>query len=211
MEEINTEQQDPEANSRPTTFNQGYYLMFLFYYLVEGSNNGLLTIFVPVFLIKSDLPGVDAPFILTLATFATIPFAIKIFYGLISDKFPIGNLGRRRPYISGGIIVCGVFWLLMIAVLPYVDILSLAILIVFGVTINIGAAFSDTALDGLIIDITPKDMLGRVEGNTWAFYSVGTITGGTLGILLWLLTGNGISVFILFGMLSIMSFQSPVA
>ncbi len=166
-----------------TQFSKAYFSMFLFYYVVEGSNNGLLSVFVPLYLIKS-LPGIDEGFILTLATFVTIPFTIKIIWGAISDRFPIGHLGRRRPYISVFIILCGVCWLLFIAVLPFVQSLTMGILIVLGMLVETGAAFSDTALDGLIMDITPAEKLGRVEGGTWACYSVGGIIGGTLGIYL---------------------------
>ncbi len=186
-----------------TQFTRVYFSMFLFYYIVEGSNNGLLSIFVPFFLIKSELPGINEPFILTLATFTAIPFTIKIIWGVISDRFPIGRLGRRRPYISAFIILCGACWLLFIAVLPFVQFLNLGILILLGMLIETGAAFSDTALDGLIMDITPAEKLGRVEGGTWACYSIGGIIGGTLGVFLWSLLGSGIPVFVIFGCLSI--------
>ncbi|MEX2681888.1 MAG: MFS transporter [Candidatus Sigynarchaeota archaeon] len=184
-------------------FNKAYFSMFLFYYVVEGSNNGLLTIFVPFFLIKSELPGIDEAFILTLATFTAIPFTIKIVWGMISDRFHIGKFGRRRPYISAFIILCGACWLLFIAVLPFVQSLTLGILILLGILVETGAAFSDTALDGLIMDITPAEKLGRVEGGTWACYSIGGIISGTLGIFLWSLTDSGVPVFVMFGCLSI--------
>ncbi len=186
-----------------TQFTKAYFSMFLFYYIVEGSNNGLLSIFVPFFLIISKLPGVDTPFIFTLATFTAIPFTIKIIWGAISDRFPIGKLGRRRPYISAFIILCGACWLLFIAVLPFVQTLTMGILILLGMLIETGAAFSDTALDGLIMDITPAEKLGRVEGGTWACYSIGGIIGGTLGIFLLQLMGSGVPVLVIFGCLSI--------
>ncbi|NMC05195.1 MAG: MFS transporter [Candidatus Lokiarchaeota archaeon] len=192
-----------DARQGHALYNKGYFSMFLFYYIVEGSNNGLLSIFVPIFLIKSALPGIDEGFVLTLATFTMLPFTIKILWGIISDRFPIGRLGRRRPYISAFIILCGVSWLLLIAVLPFIQSLTMAVLILLGLLIETGAAFSDTALDGLIMDITPAEQLGRVEGGTWACYSIGGIMGGTLGIYLWSMIGSGIPVFVMFGCLSI--------
>ncbi|MBN2154315.1 MAG: MFS transporter [Candidatus Lokiarchaeota archaeon] len=184
-------------------FNKAYFSMFLFYYIVEGSNNGLLTVFVPVFLIQSELPGIDESFVLALAAFVTIPFTIKIIWGAISDRFPIGRLGRRRPYVSAFIILCGASWLSFIAVLPFVQSLTMGVLILLGMLVETGAAFSDTALDGLVMDVTPAAMLGRVEGGTWACYSIGGIVGGTLGIFLWSLAGSGVPVFVVFGCLSI--------
>jgi MFS transporter, PAT family, beta-lactamase induction signal transducer AmpG len=186
-----------------TQFNKAYFSMFLFYYLIEGSNNGLLSIFVPIFLIKSALPGIDESFVLTLAAFVMLPFTIKIIWGVISDRYPIGHLGRRRPYISAFIILCGVSWLMFIAVLPFVQSLTMGVLILLGLLVETGAAFSDTALDGLIMDITPAESLGRTEGGTWACYSIGGIIGGTLGLFLWSLMGSGVPVFVIFGCLSI--------
>ncbi|MHA1892807.1 MAG: MFS transporter [Promethearchaeota archaeon] len=189
-----------EANK---TLSKKYFGMFLFYYIVEGSNNGLIASFIPLFLISLNIEGVNESSILTLAGWAMIPFTIKIFWGIISDKFPIGNLGRRRPYISGGILVCGAFWFLMILVVPFARYFNLPILIFLGFTINLGAAISDTALDGLIMDVTPEDYLGRVEGATWACYAIGGGIGGIVGIAIWSFTGSAVPVFILFGSLSL--------
>ena len=45
---------------------------------------------------------------------------------------------------------------------------------------NIGMAFSDTAIDGLILDVTPKQDLGKVQSYCWAMNTFGTGGGGII-------------------------------
>ncbi|MHA1369892.1 MAG: MFS transporter [Promethearchaeota archaeon] len=190
--------------SRPViVFTKRHYVLFLFYYVVEGSNNGLLSTFVPLFLLSLEIPGVNESSILTLAGAAMLPFTIKIFWGILSDRYPIKNLGRRRPYISGGIIGAGIFWLVLISVIPYANLFNMIILSILGFLTNLGAAISDTALDGLIMDVTPEEKLGRVEGATWACYAIGGGFSGIAGIAIWSFLGNAMIVFVLFGTISI--------
>ncbi|NVM36417.1 MAG: MFS transporter, partial [Candidatus Lokiarchaeota archaeon] len=47
-------------------------------------------------------------------------------------------------------------------------------------------AMGDTAIDGLILDLYPKERLGRVQGICWGFRSVGIIAGGPLVVMLFL-------------------------
>ena len=60
----------------------------------------------------------------------------------------------------------------------------LFIITIVGFIINCGTAFSDTALDGFIVDICPKEKLGRVQGFVWGLRSIGTIAGGPVLALL---------------------------
>lgn len=45
---------------------------------------------------------------------------------------------------------------------------------------NIGIAIADTSLDGLILDVTPKEKLGKVQGYTWAMNLFGNAGGGII-------------------------------
>ncbi|MFX0106231.1 MAG: MFS transporter, partial [Candidatus Hodarchaeota archaeon] len=53
-----------------------------------------------------------------------------------------------------------------------------------GFFVVLGVAMADTAMDGFIIEICPKELLGRTTGMVWAFRSVGIIVGGPLILLL---------------------------
>jgi MFS family permease len=54
------------------------------------------------------------------------------------------------------------------------------VIMVGGIIISTGIAMADTALDGLILDICPKETLGRAQGTCWGFRSLGQIAGGPL-------------------------------
>ncbi|MHA1689010.1 MAG: MFS transporter [Promethearchaeota archaeon] len=61
---------------------------------------------------------------------------------------------------------------------------SYSIFTLVGFIIMFGTAFSDTSMDGFIMDICPKNLLGRVMGAVWGFRSMGIITGGLVILLL---------------------------
>ena len=46
-------------------------------------------------------------------------------------------------------------------------------------------AFSDTSLDGLILDVTPKDKLAKVQGYTWTMLMIGNAGAVAIALLLY--------------------------
>lgn len=67
----------------------------------------------------------------------------------------------------------------------------------------IGMAFADTALDGLILDVVPKQYLARIQGYTWAMLLVGMGAGGMILGLIFLSLDAMPILFILTGILVI--------
>ncbi|TFF96092.1 MAG: MFS transporter, partial [Promethearchaeota archaeon] len=140
-----------------------------------------------------------------IATIVLIPSAIKLIYGILSDKFGIKNIGRRRPWIIIPVFISGVMWM----VLPFLVRMGnlILIFIILGFIINMGVMMADTALDGLILDICPKERLGRVQGLVWGYRSIGMIGGGPILAFL-VVTGIFTNIdytFVLLGILMIIS------
>ena len=160
-------------------FKNAYTAIFTSNYFFQGVNTSVYSVIIPIYLIKltGKLSAADLAF---LASIILIPWGLKVFYGMISDKYPIKNLGRRKPYILGSMALAGLLWLLLS--IPNITTPNNAILLftLAGVLINFGVAIADTALDGLIIDICPKKKLGRTQGFCWGMNSVGMIIGGPL-------------------------------
>ncbi|MHA1147180.1 MAG: MFS transporter [Promethearchaeota archaeon] len=175
-------------------FKKSYPYIFSFFYLVQGLYNGLQAIVLPIYLITV-IEGVDLAYILIILSVATIPWALKFFIGMLNDKYGSEKLGRRRPWIFIFGIYGGVWFIITGLYLPtQLDLETIELINLVGflaIMWNIGWAIADTALDGLILDVTPKEKLGKVQGYTWAMNLFGS---SALGILM----GAAIFIFDLF-------------
>jgi PAT family beta-lactamase induction signal transducer AmpG len=188
-----------------TTFKNSYIGIFSLNYFIQGLNQSMFAVIVPIYLILELSPtpvtGEDIAF---LTSTVLLPFAIKFIYGMLSDKFAFKKLGRRKPWIIIPVTISGLIWILI----PFIITRSTAYMIFLlgGVIIVLGIAIADTAIDGLILDICPKEKLGRVQGVCWGFRSVGIIAGGPLIVAFYMLAGGIIeSVFIGLGIAMIIS------
>ena len=173
-------------NSETSDYRFLYTGIFSLNYFVQGINQSIFAVVVPVYLLEI-LPTVDLGALSFMLSFVLMPFILKIIYGILSDKVKFKKIGRRKPWIIGPASFSGLMWIL-IAVLLTINPLSAITIFTYGGFLTIlGIAMADTAMDGFILDICPKHLLGRTTGTVWAVRSIGIIIGGPL-ILLILLT-----------------------
>ena len=100
---------------------------------------------------------------------------------MINDKYQISEkFGRRFPFICIFGTFGGIWWIIMGFYLPLEISMIYLLLMVYGLFINIGLAIADTAIDGLILDVTPKENLGHVQGWTFGMLIFGHMAGGYL-------------------------------
>ncbi len=167
-----------------------YYVgVFSLNYFVQGMNQSMFTTIIPIFLFYLLSPApVNAGQIASMMSIILLPFGVKFLYGILSDKIGFKNLGRRKPWIIIASFLSGLIWILFPFILTPSNAMNLVTLL--GIIIVIGVAMADTAIDGLILDLYPKERLGRVQGICWGFRSVGIIAGGPLLVMLILLTGG---------------------
>ncbi|MFX1419712.1 MAG: MFS transporter [Promethearchaeota archaeon] len=162
---------------------KSYIGIFSLNYFTQGITQSFFTTIIPIYLLYK-MGGLDAGEVSRVMSMVLLPFGVKFIYGILSDKFGVKKLGRRKPWIIFPSIVSGLLWIFVPFVLtPDNAILMITIL---GIMIVIGVAMGDTAIDGLILDLYPKERLGRVQGICWGFRSVGIIAGGPLVVLLFL-------------------------
>ena len=163
---------------------KSYYTgIFSLNYFVQGVNQSIFTVVVPIYILN--LVGyVDAAAIASLGTIIMIPFVLKLIFGLMSDKISFKRLGRRKPWIIGPACFGGIVWILTPSLLLADPYGAITIFTITGFFVMWGLAMSDTAMDGFILDICPKELLGRTTGAVWAFRSVGIIAGGIVILLL---------------------------
>jgi len=171
-------------------FKKSYPFIFSYFYLVQGLYNGLQNIVLPVYLI-SVVDNIDLGLILVIIAIGTLPWALKFLIGMVNDKYGSEKFGRRKPFIFIFGIWGGIWFIISGIYLPMqLDMEATALLTLVGFLAlmwNIGWAVADTALDGLIIDVTPKERLGKVQGSTWSMNLFGsTALGIGMGALIFI-------------------------
>ncbi len=178
-----------------------YIGIFSLNYFTQGITQSFFTTIIPIYLLLLTTT-LDAGEISLVMSMVLLPFGVKFIYGILSDKFGLKKMGRRKPWIIFPSIVSGLLWIL----LPFVLTPDNAMLMItlLGIMIVIGVAMGDTAIDGLILDLYPKERLGRVQGICWGFRSVGIIAGGPLVVMLFLGLRGVVEVsFIILGIVMI--------
>ncbi|MHA1687922.1 MAG: MFS transporter [Promethearchaeota archaeon] len=153
--------------------------IFSFYYFIEGYSQGIPMLVFPPYLADVLGGSFDLALWTLVAFIGSLPWAIKAIVGPLSDKWGSKKLGYRFPWIFGFGSVGGFFWLMMAIYLPIDETIYLFFAIYYFAT-QVGTAFSDTALDSLILDVTPKKRLGKIQGDTWTCMILGQGAGGML-------------------------------
>ena len=134
-----------------------YYLLFGLLYFVQGSALAYINNFQKPYL---DSLNIGAGSIGLLTSILLLPFILKIFIGMLSDKVSLFRLGHRKPYILSGLILGAIAFLLVSRVLPDRSFYAFSALIFLG---SISVALFDTCTDGFAIEITPQQNYGRVQ------------------------------------------------
>jgi PAT family beta-lactamase induction signal transducer AmpG len=182
-------------------FKNVYILIFSLLYLIQGITQSMFAVIIPIYILE--IQGfVEASTIAFLGSIIMIPFIIKIIFGALSDKYGIKKLGRRKPWILGALIFGGIVVMFLPMLVTANPSAVIAIIILVGFFSMFGLAMSDTVIDGFILDITPKNQLGRIQGATWGFRSVGIVLGGP-AILLFMYIMPLDLIFIMLGILTI--------
>lgn len=156
--------------------------MFASLYVVQGVGLAYFRNFQKPYL---DGLGINPDTIGLLTIILQIPFILKIFIGMVSDRINLFGAGHRKPYIVLGLILAAVSFGLAYFILPQTNFLLFAMLITLG---SFSVTLFDSTADGLAIDITPREEQGTVQG---------VMVGGRAAafILLSLLFGVLVQVF----------------
>ncbi len=180
-----------------------YTGIFSLNYFTQGVNFSMFISVVPIYILMT-YGTIDTAAIAFMVSIILIPATIKLIYGLVSDKISFKKLGRRKPWIILPASLSGIVWLIIPFLLPSTSAGALRLFTISGLLISFGMFMSDTATDGFILDICPKEQLGRTQGFCWSLRAIGIITGGPI-ILLTLLFLPIEFLFICLGIIIIFS------
>jgi PAT family beta-lactamase induction signal transducer AmpG len=105
--------------------------------------------------------GVDPDVIGLLSSILLVPFILKIFIGMLSDRVNLAGMGHRKPYMVLGLLLAALAFGAAGYVLPDQHFLPFAVLIVLG---SFSVTLFDSTTDGLALDTTPRRDQGTVQG-----------------------------------------------
>jgi PAT family beta-lactamase induction signal transducer AmpG len=157
--------------------NQSKTLRFSFFAMIYFSEGIVLGYFASLNALYLLSKGIDMAKVGIFSMIALIPFVIKIFFGMLSDRFNFLGLGHRKPYIAIGLIVQFICLLIVAHINPgqnYWGFVALAFIL------QLGMAFYDTCADGMALDITPLSEKGVLQGFMVGGRAVGVIVAASV-------------------------------
>ena len=154
------------------------YIMFALLYFSQGSIMAYFTALNALYLRSF---GIDMGKVGIIGTIALIPFVLKIFLGMLSDKVNLFGFGFRKPYIVLGLLIQAVCLLIVPLIDPGQEFFLYAVL---AFVMMSGMALYDTCTDGLALDSTPKAEEGIIQGFMVGGRAAGmVITSSLLGLV----------------------------
>jgi MFS family permease len=133
-----------------------FWLFGLLYFVQGGVASYQLNFFKPHLASQS----IDADRIAMLAALILLPFAIKVVFGLLSDRFNFFGYGHRLPYMTLGLLISGLAALGAFWVEPGTAFGLFALLLLAAT----GAmALTDTAASAYAIEITRPEEHSKVR------------------------------------------------
>lgn len=154
------------------------FALFATLYMAQGAVMGYFSSLNSLYLQTYGL-GMDK--IGLISSIAMIPFVLKIFFGLLSDKVNFFHLGHRKPYILIGLVI-------QMAALIAVDFINPAknfsLYALNAFFLMAGMALYDTCTDGLALDTTAPEDEGKIQGIMVAGRAMGMVLiSGVLGLV----------------------------
>ena len=169
------------------------YTMFGLLYFTQGTILSYFTALNGLYFLSRGLSMTDLGI---FSTIALIPFVIKVFLGMLSDRVNLLGMGHRKPYILLGLAV----QTLCLVAVPFIDPgAAYWGFVALAFVLQMGMALYDTCTDGLALDTTPVAEKGTIQGFMVGGRALGVVvTASAMGLIaehvswlavFWLLAG----------------------
>lgn len=155
-------------------------------YVAQGVQIGLLVVALPAYMASQ---GVSPVAIGGFISALILPWTLKLLYAPLMERYTFLAMGRRRPWVIGGMLggTVGYFAMALIAD-PLTNLGLLTGVMVAG---SLFLALQDVSTDALTIDIVPLLEQPRANGLMWGGKVLGA--AGTAAGAGWLLNAVGVS------------------
>lgn len=140
-------------------------------YFVQGAI-GISAIAVPIYFRKL---GWSISDITIVSSITSLPWVLKVFYGFISDSFPIARL-RRKSYLFFYLICSMGGW----CAFAFWGTNQINVIIALWIA-NLGFAGTDVITDGLIVENSEGEWGSIFQSVAWGARGLGSVLTGMLG------------------------------
>lgn len=153
-------------------------LFFGLLYFIQGAALAYIINFQKPFLAGN---GVSKEAIGLFTGLLLVPFMAKILLGYISDKFPVGKWGSRKPYMIFGLTLFSCAFFGMSLIDPGQNFPLFATAVWFA---SLGLAWFDTCADGWAVDVSSEEEQGYVQASMIGGKAIGMIVmAGLFGVM----------------------------
>jgi len=126
-------------------------------YFVQGAILSFFTALNAIYLLSFNVSMAQ---IGIMGAIAMIPFVLKIFMGMLSDRVNLFGLGHRKPYIIIGLVIQAVCLVIVPFINPGTDFWLYAFVAFILMT---SMALYNTTTDGLAVETTPQSEEGTIQ------------------------------------------------
>jgi PAT family beta-lactamase induction signal transducer AmpG len=147
-----------------------YLLFFATVYFAQGATSSYILFYHKPYLADA---GVEADQIAALSGLMSMPFVIKICFGMLSDRFALFGLGHRVPYLLIGMLAAALALLMLRWSSPTSDFTRFAILLVLATTC---IALADVAADAYAVEVAERGHADEFQAAMTAGRALGLIT-----------------------------------
>ena len=155
------------------------YLVFAALYISEGIPIGIIFFAIPAWLAMN---GVAAADIATYTAVSIIPWTFKLLVAPIMDRYTLISMGRKRPWILLGQI--GLATSVFSMAFTFEPLNNLGMLTIFGFIISFFGVIQDIAIDGMAVELIPKEQQARANGIMWGSRIIGQSLALVIGTAL---------------------------
>ncbi len=135
-----------------------HYVAFALLYLLQGSVLAYLSNFQKPYLAMSGVPSAQ---IGLLTSLLLLPFILKVFLGMLSDRENFFGLGFRKPYMILGLLIASLGYFILSKLAPALYFKTFAVVQIIS---TFGLALFDTCTDGLAVDVSKQSQQGPLQG-----------------------------------------------
>ena len=163
-----------------TTNKLARFAAIILLYFMQGLPVGLITVAIPAWLAANGAtPIVVGAFVGT----TMLPWSLKLFGGLVMDRFTFRPMGRRRSWILIAQFGMVLSLIALALVAPGASEVGALTAILFAM--NLCAVVNDVATDGMTVDLVPHEERTTINGMMFASQTLGiAATGFVAGQLL---------------------------